>query len=189
MVVILYILIFAGMIIEGEAVLFLAFYFATRGYFDFIFIIPIVVLGVLIGDALWYRFGISIGSTFFGRLVCSISKPFDNYLIARPKSAIFISKFTYGLGHAAIMRAGILKTPFKEFFKADAVASFFWIALIGGLAYVSATTFGYFKQYLKFAEIGLLIGLVILFIFATILSEINRKRFKKFVKIVNEATK
>ncbi len=177
MIVLFYFFVFLGLILEGEAVLFIAVFYTIKGFFNPIFIIPVIFLGVFVGDILWYKLGFYIERhvSFLERWICKISAPFDGFIKTRLRRAIFISKFTYGLGHAAIARAGALKVPMKEFLKADAVASFFWMIIVGEIAHVSAAAFFYFKRYLKIAEIGLLFGLIFLFFLTWLISRISSR--------------
>lgn len=183
-----YILVFLGMLVEGEAVFFLAVYFAIQGYFNFYVMLPLLIAGVIVGDILWYKLGRKIEcssgrsriSSWVNWGLCQISEPFDRLLMEKPRRVIFFSKFTYGLNRASIVRAGTLKMSFGDFMKSDLVASFLWMAIIGAVAYVSATTFSVFKSYFKFAEIGffgVIVGLMILFILARVIAHFQKKKF------------
>ncbi len=191
MIVLFYFLVFLGLILEGEAVLFIAVFYTIKGFFNPIFIIPVIFSGVFVGDILWYKLGFYIDCyvSFLGRWICRLSAPFDGYIQTRLRRAIFISKFTYGLGHAAIARAGALKVPMKEFLKADAIASFFWMLIVGGIAHASAAAFDYFRRYLKIAEIGLLFGLVVLFFLTWLISRISKKRLSELKNVESSSLK
>ncbi len=190
MIVLFYFLVFLGLILEGEAVLFIAVFYTIKGFFEPLFIIPVIFTGVFVGDIFWFKYSFYIArhTPFLGRLVCRFSENFDNYLLSHRGTAFFISKFAYGLNHIAILRAGALKIPFKEFLKADAVASVLWMMIIGGIAYLSALTFDYFRHYLKIAEAGLLLGLLFLFFLTWLIARINRSRFGKFKKSVCDSS-
>ena len=75
---------------------------------------------------------------------------------------------------------GALKVPMNRFLKADFIASFFWMAVVGGLAYFSALAFDYLRRYLKVAELGLLLGLVVLFLLAHVIAVISKRKFGEF---------
>ncbi len=152
-----YAIVFTGMILEGDAVLFIAGFLAFQGYFDIVSIFFTVLSGVIIGDTLWYRLGVWIKDShaFLGRWIGRIAQPFDERLLRDPLKTIFISKFTYGFNHAIIVRAGSLGIKWKNLEKSDILASLFWILVVGGLGYASGASFPLFKQYLKFGEIAL----------------------------------
>lgn len=156
-----YLLVFLGMIVEGDAVLFTAAFLTHQRNFDFGDMLLIVFGGTLIGDILWYYFGFKLNNLqkfiFLRIWMDKISKPFDPQLHKRPLRTIFISKFLYGLHHIILMRAGNLKLPMKKYLQIDVVAIVFWVTIVGGLGYLSGISFSFLKRYLQFAEIMLVI--------------------------------
>lgn len=161
-----YTLVFMGMMIEGDALLFTAAFLTHQQNFDLGDMLLIVLSGTFIGDLVWYYLGLKLNNsqrfTFLRAWMDKISKPFDYQLHQRPFKTIFISKFLYGLHHAILMRAGNLKLPIKKFMQIDAAAVVFWIMIVGGLGYLSSVSFSFFKHLLKFAEFTLVIGFLIL---------------------------
>ncbi len=173
-----YIVVFFGMILEGDVFLFTAAFLTEEGYFHPGIIAITVYAGVILGDLFWYALGLWLdtSSTFLTRWAKRIVKPFEGGLQRRPLHTIFISKFTYGFSHAVLMRAGSLRIPLKKFFKIDAISSLGWMAVVGGLGYFSGASFSLIKHYLKVAEIALLFVLVAFFVVWHLI--INRSREK-----------
>jgi len=174
-----YVIIFLAMIVEGDPFLFSAFFLAHEGVFGIATLSIVIFCGVLIGDLIWYWLGIKIDK-HNSRLVGwaeKIAAPFDEHLISRTFHTIFISKFTYGTYHAILLRAGMLRFPIRRFIGYDAISTIVWMAVVGGLGYFSSYSFSLIKQYIKIAEVGLLIG-VLFFVF---LSKYISKRSRQIL--------
>lgn len=157
-----YLLIFIGLLIEGELVLFTAAFLTHQGAFDFGDTLIVVLGGVLAGDMMWYLIGIKLNGTHYWwqRWFNRLAEPFDRHILTRPFHTIFLSKFAYGLHRATLVRAGMLKIARSDFFKADIVAALLWIVIIGGLGYGASVSYLALKHYLRFAEIELLLALI-----------------------------
>ncbi len=172
-----YILVFFIMMFEGDAALFTAAFLTSAGYFDLWDMTFTALSGVLIGNLLWYWAGWHMNhlSPFIHKWSERIGKPFDNHLLNRTFHTFFISKFTYGVHHVLLLRAGTLKMPLKTFIKNDFFATIIWFTIIWGIGYSVGASFVHVKKYLKYAEIGLLIALAGFFY----LEYVVRKRTKE----------
>lgn len=171
-----YIIIFLGMMIEGDVLLFTAGFLTYRGYFAIDIVLLIVFLGVIIGDNLWYALGEIINeNSVFGRFITRLAKPFDEHLRKQTIRTIFISKFAYGIHRPTLFRAGMLRLPFKKFIEGDVIASLAWIFLIGGLGYLSSASFILIKHYLRYTELTLLFGLILFILISHLLRHISKK--------------
>ena len=171
-----YILFFFGMMIEGDALLFMAAFLTHQGLFNPIIMPVVIFAGVLIGDLGWYFAGEYISNQnrlvgFFSR----IAKQFDAHLVDRPFRTIFISKFMYGFHHAILMRAGTLKLDKKKFVDIDIAATICWMIIVGGLGYFSGFSFTIIRHYMRNAEY-VVIGIVfVYFMLDKIFTEILKK--------------
>lgn len=162
-----YVLAFLGMIFEGDATLF-AFAFLTNvGFFGFYLMSAAIIGGVLCGNIFWYWLGKKFGKSKFFLVAWAnrATEIFDEHLCERTFRTLFISKFTYGLNHLMLFRAGVIKIPYKKYLKYDFTAAIAWILLVGGLGYFSGASYDLIKKYVRFVEIALL-ALLVLFIFA-----------------------
>lgn len=155
---------FFGIMVEGDILIFISFFLASQEYFDIEKLFLVLFLGTLIGDTLWYYFGSWANKFHFVIKLAKKIKIFDDHLIKRPFHTMFISKFTYGLHHPILMRAGALNFDFKKFIKYDLFSGAVWILSIGALGYLSGASFFIVKKYLKFIEVGLVLALIV-FIF------------------------
>jgi len=175
-----YLIIFIAMIFEGDVVLFLAFYLAHQGYFKLSNIIAVAIVGILLGDLGWYHIGKYLeNAPLIKNYFKKIGGPIDYHLKKNPFRAIFISKFMYGIHHALLMRAGALRVNLKKFFQIDILASLTWIAAIGLIGYFSSASISMTKHYIKYTEIGVLIGIMILFLITRSISRLTKKSWQK----------
>lgn len=161
--ILVYLVIFLGMVLEGEIILFSAFFLVHQGNLDFFDVLAIAYIGVIIGDILWYRFGNFFLKTFphLEKYVSKLTGYLDNELDKNPRRTIFLSKFIFGTHRATLIRAGARKIPFNSFLSGDIVASLCWIAAVAVFAYVTSFSLTLFKHYVRFIEISLLIGIVV----------------------------
>lgn len=155
--------IFFGMIFEGDIFLFTAAFLASQKFLGIAPTLLSLFGGVLLGDSLWYLLGYKINhsDTRIGRWLVKATGRLDEHLLKNPLRTIFISKFIYGIHHLILARAGVLKLKYKEFFKDDIISNLGWIAIVGGLGYLSGASFIYIKRYLRFAEYALVLGLIL----------------------------
>ena len=177
---VVYVFLFVGMFFEGDAILFTAFYLARLGYFNVGILVLISAVGVIVGDLIWYKLGehLEKRSAFFRKLAAKITKSLDRRLSTKPLSTIFITKFTYGIHHGILLRAGAIRIPFKKYFAIVSFAGISWIAVIGSLAYFSSLSIELLKHYIKYGEISLLIGIIIFFVVMHLLSKVGKKEIE-----------
>jgi len=161
---ILYAIIFIAMIIEGDASLFATAFLVHEGILDPLATFVVVYLGVMAGDILWYVLGMQM-SGMSGRVahwIERVAKPFDRQLNKNPIRLIFVSKFAYGIHHAILARAGMLKMDLTRFIEIDIVGNVLWVAVVGGLGYFLSASLPLLKYYFRYVEVGLLLGLLLL---------------------------
>ena len=160
-----YTLVSLGMVFEGDGMLFTSAFLTAEGFFDIGDILIVIFISVLLGDSMWYWIGRNY-ATRFPRLVNVVNKfakPFDRQLANNPTRTLLVTKFFYGAHHAVLVRAGMLKMEYKKFIKGDLIAVPVWVVVVGGLGFFSERTLLPARQYLKFAEISLLFGLLAFF--------------------------
>ena len=176
-----YLLVFVGMVLEGEVVIFASFYLAHQGYLNLPIVVLFAISGIIIGDVLWYKIGEHLhkSSPLFKKVSEKIGKPFDRQLHRRPIFTLFIAKFTYGIYRTTLMRAGAIKVPFKPFFRVIFVSAIMWLLLMAGLAYFSSASFHLFRHYLKYGEVGLLIGLLLFALLAKLFSKFAKREIEE----------
>ena len=172
-----YLVIFVAMLFEGEVVLFTTVYLAQEHYLKTSYLIPVLFVGAITGDVLWFTLGgfLEQKSAFVRYWFGKITQPINRRLARKPSLVIFVSKFTYGLNRATLLRAGAHGITFKNFLLTDLFTIFCWMSVIGNLAYFSSMSSAYLRHYLKYAEFGLLIGIVFMAICIRIFTFIAHK--------------
>ena len=150
--------------------LFTVGFLTQQGIFKIALVAIVFFIGALAGDLLWYWLGyevnkLHISISFVKRMMERLSQPLDEHLATRLKHTIFVSKFAYGFNHLTLMRAGMRGIHLGDFIKANISATILWIVVIGTLGYLSGASFELVKHYLRFAEVALLIFLIIFFLF------------------------
>lgn len=128
-----YVILFLAMIVEGEVLLIVAGMLARLKAFDFGDVLWVSFTGVMVGDVLWYGLGIlTARSSRFAFLAHYAEKSVHAFLPrfrTRPFRSILLSKFIYGANHATLILSGILRVKFSVFIRAEAYASFVWVAI------------------------------------------------------------
>lgn len=174
-----YIVVAIGMLVEGDIVLFAAGFVASLGYLDPGNLAMTVFISMLLGDALWYTFGKAVRhatGNWLNKWVSKVTHPFDAHIKERPFHTIFLSKFAYGFHHAILLRAGSLKIPYPNLLRADIIATFVWMLIVGGVGYASGSWLPHGEEYLKEAGMILLGGIIIFIIIEQIVVRQTKKR-------------
>jgi len=174
---VIYLIILVGLLFEGESVLFAAYFFVNQGYLNLELVTFIAIAGTISGDILWYLLGAKLQKIpILKKWIERLAGVIDKQLLTNPIRAIFVSKFAYGTHRITLIRSGALKISFRLYFKYASLASLLWVTIIGSLGYASSALAGsIFPHYIKFAEIALLIGIIILFILSWLISKIFRR--------------
>ncbi|MBI3495452.1 hypothetical protein HY065_02390 [Candidatus Berkelbacteria bacterium] len=80
----MYPLLFCGMIVEGDILLFVVGFLTSLGYFDLPLIAVTLWAGNVCGDALWYALGVHVARHHQHRRIVGwihrIAEPFDHHL-------------------------------------------------------------------------------------------------------------
>lgn len=156
-----YLLLFIGMLFEGDALLFVTGFLAYHGYFSVSKAFPVVLLGAILGNVIWYQFGKKLVKSDgkIKKWVSKIASPFDKQFGTHLTRTMFLAKFLYGLHRAIIIRIGMLNVPWKKFISSEILATGVWVVAVGGLAYLAGSSIDLIKHYIRFAETGILLGL------------------------------
>ncbi|MEK7581994.1 MAG: DedA family protein [Patescibacteria group bacterium] len=141
-----YLILFLMMVIEGETFLIIAGVLSHLGALKFYYVVTIALIGVLIGDVLWYSIGILLKRDglpkIFVQLIHTAERVVDKLLPhfkTKPITSLILAKFIYGTNHATLIMAGLMKMSFRLFMKAEIIASVIWVFTFSTLGYL----FGY----------------------------------------------
>ncbi len=166
---------FALMMVEGDAVIFVSAFLTKHGFFYLPYIAPLLLIGALTGDFLWYSLGKFIGRYPNGipsRIISKITKRFDDGILNRTDTLLVATKFIYGTNRITLIRSGMLNVPIRKFFKANLKAVIIWIFIVGGIAYATSVWIPHLKHYFRYAEIGLALGLLIFLVVERLITTI-----------------
>jgi len=174
-----YVVIFLGMMFEGDITLFTAGFLTHQGYFNFGTMLTLLFCGAIVGDNMWYVFGEFMAEKkIFSRFKNFLEKstsPFDEHLKTRTRRTVFISKLTWGLYRPIILKAAALKISFNKFIEADLVATLVWIFLVGGFGYLTSISFLAARRYLRYTELTLLLAVVTFILISYVARKISKK--------------
>lgn len=139
-----YLLLFFAMMFEGEIFLIFAAIISHVGAFDFGDVFVIALVGVVLGNMVWYYAGIlACRSTFMSNRILPRAERAIFYVLPRfrekPFTSIFFSKFIYGVNHAVVFMSGAMRVNFALFVKAETLASIAWVSFHSIVGYL----FGY----------------------------------------------
>jgi len=132
-----YLAVFAGTFLEGETILVLAGFLASRGDLSIGLTLGIAAAGAWIGHVFWFWLGRLYGPRLvarFPRFERQIGRSLD--LIDRyGVSAIFLTQYLYGLRIASAVVFGLSRIRQRTFLIVQAVSCVIWACLIGLLGY------------------------------------------------------
>lgn len=138
-----YVLLFVGMVLEGEVFLIVSAMLARIHAFEFGDVLWVSFLGIMVGDVLWYAVGILISrldeNSFLPNTATKTVLMFFPNFRRKPFLSILFSKFIYGVNHAALVFSGMIRLRFSLFMQAELIASFVWVAIYAVAGYM----FGY----------------------------------------------
>jgi membrane-associated protein len=141
--VLTYVLIFFGLVFEGEIFLISTGILASLGALDISFALIFVYSGGFVKTLLGYYIGTLIHDKWHNKKILKhIEKRIFNLMPRfrqKPFWSIFISKFIMGLNHIVIVFAGFEKIDYKKYLKAEICSTIIWAPLLLYLGYF----FGY----------------------------------------------
>lgn len=175
---ILYLLTFA----IGDFSSLVGIWLATNGALNWFILIPVIIVASLTGDFFYYSIGHTLYDTKTGLWIKNHlphhQEIIDN-LQKRQRRLIALSKFIPFAAPFIFFSAGWMKIHIKKVFKYDLIALALWQPILIIFGYSLAKTFDYLGAQMAFKRLELLIGLVVVAIFAFdfVISRIIEKGF------------
>jgi membrane protein DedA with SNARE-associated domain len=166
---------FVLIMIEGDVVVFVSAFLTRQGFFYLPYIAPLLILGALIGDFLWYslgKFANQHPESLPSKIISNITKRFDDGIMNRTDTLLMATKFIYGTNRITLIRSGMLNVPVRKFFNADIKAVLVWIFIVGVIAYATSAWIPHLKHYFRYAEIGLALGLLLFLVVERLITAI-----------------
>ena len=151
--ILIFLIIFVGMLIEGEGIILFASIFAWQGLLSWPLLALVAIAGTICGDVLWYWGGVRLQNTRFGnwldrRYEKTGAWIYEN-IVGRYATYAIISKFMYFTTRPTIFLAGWHKFEFKKFLKITTFATIIWTMVILGIGYF----FGYAVHVIGFKKV------------------------------------
>ncbi|MEK7555386.1 MAG: hypothetical protein AAB516_01030 [Patescibacteria group bacterium] len=183
-----YLIIFIGILIEGEIVLVLAGVLSRNGYLDFFDIIFFSFIAAVIHDLIYWGIGRKIAARFGGN-----AAPKGKFLFFKLEKIIgfleslkrgnglyiFISKFVWNLNRVVLVASGYMKTPFKKLLSYSVPASLIWSITFVSLGYIFAHKTNILHQDIKTAAIFISVFILVIIVFEDALRRTLKKDIKK----------
>lgn len=139
-----YLIIFAGMFIEGDLIFLIGGIFALQGHLNWWRLVTAVFAGMFLGDIVWYWLGRYVRNTRFGFFLIKRYRVYhdwlDKNLITRYWLLAIVSKFVYYVNRLTPLIAGWHKFGFTKFLKIHFLAACIWVSLFGAMVFLA----GYF---------------------------------------------
>jgi membrane-associated protein len=184
--VLAYIIIFFGLIFEGELIVISTGILAHLGALNFWFSLFFILLGGLsktfigyaLGKFLYKKFNHNRFFRYIQKQVYSILPRFKT----KPFWSIFISKFIMWANNIVIIFSGYEKIDYKKFLKAEIIATLVWAPLLLSLGYFfSYTALHISRDIWKFSMVVL-----ILFIIFILFDKLVSWLYELFEEFYNE---
>lgn len=174
-----YLIIFAGVLIEGEIILILAGVLSYKGYLDIFDVLIIAFMAAIVHDLIYWSIGKKIAQT--GRkkfLFINLEKigVFLGKARANNGLYIFVSKFALGLNRIILIANGYLNMPIKELLRYSIPASLVFSIVFVSTGYIFASKTDILKKDLKTAAIFLTGFVIIMVLFEKLFRRIIERK-------------
>lgn len=166
---------------EGEAVIFSTMFLVFEKILNPYITIPLIFVSVILTDFISYQIG-KHGPRFLPRLAHyyeKLTEPLDSRLQNASFSTYLISKFTYGMHRAVLIKSGMIQVPFKKFARITCITSTIWIVVISAVSFASWKSVEIIGHSLRFIEIGLLVGVIVILVGSHLISHFAKAQLLK----------
>src|SRR5512139_1181032 len=133
-----YLLLFVGVVFEGDAFLLPAGFLAHRGYFNLVAVIAVAALANTLTDQFYYQLARAKGAAFFERKAAQDPRyeRVRAWVARRGVPLLFFSRFMYGFRIAVPAACGAAGMAPGVFFWTNVAGGLFWATLVGVLGYI-----------------------------------------------------
>ena len=180
-----YILIFPVAIFEGPIVSVISGFLVSLGFLNGIAAYVVLVLGDLVGDSMYYSIGRYWSNSAWAKKIMrplgyseNTEQIIENYFAKHKGKTLLLAKFSYGLGGASQVVAGIAKVNYRQFFLFSLLGTLpksLILILIGYYAGSSYIKINSYLHSIEFATLGIVFLLVIGYI---VLNKLAGRYFK-----------
>jgi len=166
-----YLIIFVGVMLEGEGIILLASIFALQGHLGWTLLALTIISGTIIGDILWFEAGKHLKGTKLGywldKRYEKTGEWVDETIMNHFHWYAIISKFMYFTTRPTIFLAGWHGFEFKKFLKITTYATIIWATVIMSIGYgfgytISQIGFKKIEHRIEFWAIGIFLAVFII---------------------------
>lgn len=178
-----YLILFPIATFQGPIAALISGFLIFRGDFNFFIAYPILILGDVIPDTIYYLFG---KYSRRNDLMCGVSKKcsliLGNMDIVRKlwmnhsKKLMALIKLAYGLSIPFLISAGFTKIPYRKFIKSVLYVSIIESGIIMGLGFLLGQSYRLGEEYLKYIFIIFTVMLVSFIAFHTGFAKYARRK-------------
>ena len=180
-----YILIFPVAIFEGPIVSVISGFLVSLGFLNGIATYVVLVLGDLVGDSLYYAVGRYWGNSAWAKKVMrplgyseNTEQIIENYFAKHKGKTLLLAKFSYGLGGASEVAAGIAKVNYYEFLMFSLLGTLPKSLILVLIGFYAGSSYVKISSYLNSIEFVTLAIVALLVIGYTVLNKLSKKYFK-----------
>lgn len=137
-----YYAVFVGAFLEGETVLILAGFAASRGYLALPYVMLVAFVASVLGDGLYFFLGRWHGPRILARfpMLRSRAAKVETLLHRYHAPVILVLRFLYGLRTVGPMVIGMSRLAPARFISFNILGASLWAVLVGGLGYAFGNT-------------------------------------------------
>jgi membrane-associated protein len=164
-----YLILFPLSIVEGPIVIVIAGFLCSCGILNPLFVFPIIVIGDMIGDFIYYSLGRWSQRRFLEKLINRLGvqqgklESVRIFFQGNPGKTILFSKIFLGVGILGLVMAGNAKLPFRIFLRMCLIVTLAQSAVYLSIGLLFGQAFIQINQYLNWlAATGIISFLAIL---------------------------
>lgn len=133
-------ILFVSMVLEGESFLIIGGVLIHLGALSVWEVGTIALIGVLVGDFLWYFLGTYLRKIKWAERYIVTAENVVHRLLPKfkekPFPSLILAKYIYGANHATLVLSGVVGLDLWLFTKAEVVATIIWIIVFVSLGYL-----------------------------------------------------
>ena len=176
-----YLILFPIIVIEGPFATIISGFLVSIGVFNVFIAYPIIILGDLTSDSIFYFIGKSGSNSinkwmlYFGVTEEKLEKA-KTYFTNNSNKAIITSKFIHGVGVSGLMAAGILKIPYYKYARVCLLTDILQFGVLLAIGFFFGHAYTQIATYLdNYAKITSIIAVAILLL-AIVIYKFRKKK-------------
>lgn len=163
-----YLILFPAIVVEGPFATIVAGFLVSLGIFNIFITYPIIILGDLVSDTIFYLIGRFSSNTVHKSIkyLGVTEEKLENaktYFIKNSNKAIIASKFIHGVGVSGLLAAGILKIKYWKYTKICLLTDMLQFGALLAIGYFFGHAYTRVAVYLnEYAKITSIIAIAII---------------------------